>query len=141
MERQKLDLDPPLGQEVHDATSAFIRSQADKHYLRRIGQETNLILKFLLIPIREALSRLNAVLTRMLVDQSRKLVLSKHGKIRSVVERLGDCITSERSALQLKQNQAAIGVYAQKIQWSALGWQLTPNEGEIVHQEVGRIDQ
>ena len=45
-----------------------------------------------------------------------------------------------RSALQLKQNQAAIGVYAQKIQWSALGWQLTPNEGEIVHQEVGGID-
>ena len=76
-------------------------------------------LKFLLIPIREALSRLNAVLTRMLVDQSRKLVLSKQGKIRSVVERLGDCITSERSALQLKQNQAALGVYAQKIQWSA----------------------
>ena len=42
MERQKLDLDTPLGQEIYDATSAFIRSQADKHDLRRIGQETNL---------------------------------------------------------------------------------------------------
>ena len=35
-------------------------SQADKHDLRRIGQETSLIRKFLLIPIREVLSCLNA---------------------------------------------------------------------------------
>ena len=121
--------------------SAFIRSQADKHDLRRIDQKTSLIRKFLLVPIREVFSRLNAILTRMLVDQSRKLVLSKHGKIRSIIERLGDCITSERSALQLKHNQTPISVYAQKIQWAVLGWQLTSNEGEIVHQEVGRVDQ
>ena len=134
-------VEAPLGQDVHDAMSAFIRSQDDKHDLRRIDQKTSLIRKFLLVPIREVLSRLNAILTRMLVDQSRELVLSKHGKIRSVIERLGDCITSECSALQLKHNQTPIGVYAQKIQWAALGWQLTSNEGEIVHQEVGRADQ
>ena len=96
---------------------------------------------FLPIPVGEVLDPIYPVAPGVLLYQIRESRVVQRRQIGSVVQHLGHRVACQCAAFEFKHHQPPIAIDTQEIERTTVGRHLSPDERQVLHQEVGGSDE